>query len=315
MRRAAAVLLLVLGATSLASPAAADDIVVVPGTSFPAGATYLSWFGCGGLFEPALAGPSASVGLDPGAPLGSRATRLAMPGTGQASGPVTRVDDVAGAGWSLWVRPTSGGRGVAHVWYVSAELDAGEVWSGRADLTAAAGQWQQVSPATAIFSWARVVAATGQVLEQPDDATLARFTRVHGSGPGYLLAGFGCDGGPFLLDGVVGGATTYDLEGFAVSTTIEASQQQVAPGAEVTLTGRTLDPDGVATGAPLVLEARPAGAAGFTPVGGQQVTAGGDGSVVTTVKPERTTDYRWFMPATGYADEGRSPVVRVRVGP
>ncbi len=227
MRRAAAVLLLVLGATSVASPASAD-VVVVPGTSFPAGATYLSWFGCGGLFGPALAGPSASVAQDADAPLGSRATRLAVPETGQASGPVTRVDDVAGAAWSMWVRPASGGRGAAHVWYVSAELDAGEVWSGRADLTAAAGQWQQVSPATATFSWTRVVAASGQVLDEPGDASLARFARDHGTGPGYLLAGFGCDGEPFLLDGVVGGGTTYDLEGFPVSTTIQASRPQVA---------------------------------------------------------------------------------------
>ena len=88
----------------------------------------------------------------------------------------------------------------------------------------------------------------------------------------------------------------------------------MAPGSEVTLTGATLDGDQRATGAPLVLEARPAGAAGFTRVGPQPLLGGAEGTVVTTVKPERTTRYRWFEPATGYADAGRSPVVTVRVG-
>ncbi len=315
MRRAAVVLVLALATLTLTRPASADGVVVVPGTSFPAGGTYLSWFGCAGLFEPAAAGPTASVARDARAPLGSRATRLAMPATGQASGPVTRVDDVAAAPWSMWVRPASGGQGVAHVWYVSGDLDEGQVWSGRADLTATAGAWQHVDPATATFSWSRLAAATGEVLERSGEATLARFTRVHGDGPGYLLAGFGCDGEPFLLDGVEGGSTTYDLEGLPVSTTIQASQSHVARGAEVTLTGETLEDDGVATGAALVLEARPLGAAAFAPVREEPVPGRADGSVVTTVTPEQTTDYRWFMPATGYADAGWSPVTRVRVGP
>ena len=164
MRRAAVVLVMALATLALARPASADDVVVVPGTAFPAGGTYLSWFGCAGLFQPATAGPSASVARDAHAPFGSRATRLAMPATGQASGPVTRVDDVAAAAWSMWVRPLSGGHGVAHVWYVSGDLDEGEVWAGRADLTASAGTWQQVVPASATFHWSRLAAATGEVL-------------------------------------------------------------------------------------------------------------------------------------------------------
>ena len=59
---------------------------------------------------------------------GARATRLALPATGHASGPVGRVDRVGGATWSMWVRPVTGGQGVAHVWYVSGELGDGEVW-------------------------------------------------------------------------------------------------------------------------------------------------------------------------------------------
>jgi hypothetical protein len=313
MRRVVAVLLLaVLGLAP--TSASGSDVVIVPGTSFPAGGTYLTWFGCAGLFGPAAAGPTPSVAADAAAPMGGRATRLALPGTGQATGPVARVDRVGSAAWSMWVRPVAGGQGAAHVWYVTSELDEGEVWSGRADLAAAAGEWQQVSPGTARFSWTRVDAATGQVREQAGTATLAGFTRAHGDGPGYLLAGFGCDGAPFLLDAVATGPTTYDLQGFPVSTTITASSSRVAPGSEVTLTGATLDGDQRATGAPLVLEARPAGAARFTQVGPEPLLGGPDGNVVTTVTPERTTRYRWFQPATGYADAGRSPVVTVRVG-
>ena len=314
MRRAVAVLLLALLGLAPTAAASGSDVVVVPGTSFPAGGTYLSWFGCAGLFGPSAAGPTPSVGADAAAPLGSRATRLAMPATGQASGPVARVDQVADAAWSMWVRPVSGGQGVAHVWFVSSELDEGEVWSGRADLAATAGEWQQVRPATARFTWGRVDAATGEVLEQAGAATLAGFTRVHGDGPGYLLAGFGCDGAPFLLDALATGATTYDLEGFPVTTTIVASAPRVAPGTDVTLTGATLDGEQQPTGAPLVLQERPAGAARFTRVAPQPVLGGADGSVVTTVTPQRTTRYRWLRPATGYADAGRSPAVTVRVG-
>ena len=76
----------------------------------------------------------------------------------------------------------------------------------------------------------------------------------------------------------------------------------------------TLDGDQRPTGAPLVLQARPAGADRFTGLGPEPLLGGADGAVVTTVTPERTTRYRWFQPATGYADAGSSPVVTVRVG-
>ena len=315
MRRAAVVVLLALAVAGATPAARADDVVEVPGTSFPDGDTYLSWFGCAGLFGPAAAGPSSSVGVDDAAPLGSRATRMELSETGHATGPVTRVDRVAGATWSLWVRPIAGGQGAAHVWYASAGLGVGEVWSGRAALTATTGQWQQVRPGEATYTWTRTVAATGEVLERLGTATTADFTAAHGDGPGYLMAGFGCDGEPFALDSVSAGGTTYDLEGIPVATTIEASASQAAAGAEVTLTGRTLDTVQRATGAPLVLESRPEGAATWSPVRPAPLVAGPDGAVEATVTPSSTTDYRWYRPETGYADAGWSPVTTVRVGP
>ncbi|QBR91331.1 hypothetical protein [Nocardioides euryhalodurans] len=317
MRRVTTTVLLALaGLLPLSTPAHADEVVVVPGTSFPSGDTYLSWFGCDDLFTPAVGGPRATIGLEEAAPLGARATRLALAGGGTASGPVGRVGSVADATWSWWVRPVSGGQGVAHVWYVSSELEDGEVWVGRADLGATAGSWQQVEPAAATFTWTRHVAATGESLGSEGAATVDAFTAEHGDGPGYLLSGFGCDGAGFAVDAISvgdpGSVTTYDLEGVPVTTTIGASADRVAEGAEVVLTGSTIDSGQRATGAPLRLEARPEGAADFAPV--REVDpAGPDGRVVATVSPGRTTAYRWFMPATGYADATWSPAVEVRV--
>ena len=135
------------------------------------------------------------------------------------------------------------------------------------------------------------------------------------TGPATCWPASGATGRRSCSTRVATGATTYDLEGFPVSTTIAASAPRVAPGTEVTLTGATLDVDQRA-------DRRAAGAGGAAGRGRpgsrrsapQPVLGGADGSVVTTVTPERTTDYRWFQPATGYADAGWSPVVTVRVG-
>ncbi len=307
----------VAGALLVASPARADETVVVPGTAFPTSATSLSWFGCEGLFAPASADPSTTIVRDADAPAGERATRLSMPGPGSAAGPVSQVSSVADSAWSMWVRAADGGHGVGHVWYVSGELDEGQVWAGRADLAVSPAGWQEVRPADATYSWSKYDAATGELLEPAGRATVADFTDRHGDGPGYLMAGFGCDGAEFEIDrltsGVPGAQTTYDLEGFGVATVIEASTTRVARGEEVTLTGVTLDGYEQATGAPLVLEARPEGATDFTPVG-RPLRADAGGRVIVTVEPERTTEYRWHQPATGYADEGWSASTKIHVG-
>ena len=309
---ASASLLTATATATAAATAAADEVVVVPGTAFPTGEAYLSWFGCADIFAGASAAPRATIGLEDAAPLGVRATRLALPGPGSASGPVSRVDAIGSAPWSFAVRPLAGGEGVAHVWYVSAELDPGEVWAGRADLSSTPGQWQQVQPASATYTWTRHVAATGEVVARAGEATIGGFTRAHGDGPGYLMACFGCDGGEFAVDAITAGTTTYDLEGLSVATTILTSQAQVTAGGEVEVIGTTLGPGQRPTGALLVLEARPEGADDFAPVA-EPVTSHPDGTVSVTVTPEETTDYRWYQPGTGYADEGWSLVTTVAV--
>ena len=59
-----------------------------------------------------------------------------------------------------------------------------------------------------------------RVVDAGGSATIAGFTAEHGDGPGYLLAGLGCDGEEFSIDalrfGSPGAVTTYDLEGITV---------------------------------------------------------------------------------------------------
>ena len=83
-------------------------------------------------------------------------------------------------------------------------------------------------------------------------------------------------------------------------------------GKKVTLTGASVDIAGVPVGAPLVLQARPAGTRAFRPVGSPVAAAPG-GAVSVSLVPAKTTTYRWFMPATGYADGGFSSPVTVHV--
>lgn len=317
MRRSAIATALVVGAVlGVPGAAHADGTVVVPGTTFPTSSTYLTYFGCVDLFHADTRGPLVRVTRDAAAPMGRRATGLELPGTGTAAGPVSLVASVADATSAMAVRAAAGSTGVAHVWYVAPGMAPGEVWAGRADLTATTDGWQQIDAAAASYDWSRVEAATGAVLERAGVAGIDDFTAEHGDGPGYLLAGLGCDGRAFAVDalrvGTSGAVTTYDLEGSAVSTSITASRERISRGGEVTLLATSVDAAGQPMGAALVLEARPEGAAGFRPVT-DAVLAGPDGNVTTTVSPQVTTDYRWFFAERAYADAHWSPAVSVVV--
>ncbi|MEJ7794172.1 MAG: hypothetical protein WKF50_01355 [Nocardioides sp.] len=298
------------------SSAHADDTVVVPGTSFPTSSTYLTYFGCVDLFHADTRGPVVRVTRDDAAPLGSRATGLELPGAGTAAGSVSLVDSIADATSSMAVRAAAGSSGVAYVWYLAPGMQPGEVWAGRADLTATVDGWQQIDAAAASYDWSRLEAATGAVREQSGAATIDDFAAAHGDGPGYLMAGLGCDGRSFGVDavrvGAPGSVTTYDLEGWSVSTSITASSEQISLGDDVTLGASSVDAAAETMGSALLLEARPEGAADFRPVT-DPVLAGPDGRVTTTVSPEVTTDYRWFFAERGYADAHWSPTMRVVV--
>jgi hypothetical protein len=319
VRRTSATSLLALALTvpGAGTLAHADDTVVVPGSAFPStSTTYLARFGCQSLHHLDPADALAEIVLDDGAPLGRRALGVQVSAPGGATGPVSRVESVADATHQLSARAPEGSTGVAWVWFATAGLDEGEVWLGRAELTVAAGGWQRLDPGAATYAWSRLEAAGGAVLEEAGRAGIADFTAVHGDGPGFLLAGLGCDGHPQVLDqvsvGPPGAVTTYDLEGAPVTTSITTSAAEVRAGRAVRLTGTTVDSAQQAVGAALVLQARPAGAEGFRDVT-EPLTAGQDGSVVAEVSPETTTTYRWWFAERPYADAHASPEVRVVV--
>ena len=153
------------------------------------------------------------------------------------------------------------------------------------------------------------------MLEEAGEAAVTDFAALHGDGPGYLLAGLGCDGSRQVLDdvsvGVPGSVTTYDLEGADVTTTISVSATEVPQGGAVTVTGTTLDARGVVD-APLVLQARRAGEPGFRDVG-DPVSPGADGTVTARVTPKADTDYRWWFAERSWADAHTSPEVTIAV--
>ncbi len=216
MRRALVGTALAVALSAPFASAAADSTVVVPGLAFPDSDTYLTYFGCEDLYHADSRAPQ--VRIDRGAaPAGSRSFGMLMPGAGTAAGPVHLVDSVADttvAGFSA--RAPKGGSGVAYVWYVTPGLRPGQVWAGRADLSVG-DTWEYVNTARAPYTWQLTSAATGKILRQGGSATIADFTEENGDGPGYMLAGFGCEGEAFSVDrlryGSPGDVTTFDLEG------------------------------------------------------------------------------------------------------
>jgi hypothetical protein len=164
--------------------------------------------------------------------------------------------------------------------------------------------WAYVDTTASSYTWQRLEAATGDVVEEAGTGTIASFTSAHGNGPGYLLAGLGCNGNDFSIDalsyGRAGAVTTYDLEAFTTTVSIGPEQvPDVVAGDEVTITGSAVA-SGVDVGAPLVLQARTDPSKPFKRVG-EPVEVDTDGVARATVKPKVTTTYRWYLPDLGYA--------------
>jgi hypothetical protein len=315
MRRWTATAVLALSLGLAPTSAWADETVVVPGTDLPPSSpTALTYFGCLDLFNVG-AGPSAVLRRDPDSPLGTRVVDLTLPGLETAAGSARLFESVASAVSTLSVRGgEAGSTGVAYVWYVAPNTPRGHVWYGQASLSAGS-RWQQVDATAAAFTWTRYNARTGAVRGKGGSATIDAFTAKHGDGPGYILAGFGCNGGTFGVDairtGLPGSVTTFDLEGWQVFTTIRASKAHVRAGEQVAITGTSWGL-GRPMRAALTLQARPEGAAEFQNVE-ETVVAGADGTVTATVTPVVTTEYRWYFAERGYADEHFSEIQRVEV--
>ena len=245
MRRALMVTALAVALSAPIASASANTTVTVPGLAFPSDDTYLTYFGCDDLYHADTRAPQVAdrPRVRPG-----RHPQLRPPHARHRHriGPRPRHDSIADTTVaSFAARPRSGGDGVAYVWYVTPELRPGQVWAGRADLTLAPG-WQTVDTTASSYTWQLVTAATGAVVRDGGTSTIADFTDENGDGPGYLLAGFGCDGAEFSIDrlryGSPGNVTTYDLEGIAATAQMrKPSEAKVAAGDPVTITGQAVD--------------------------------------------------------------------------
>ena len=279
---------------------AAADTLVVPGTTALDDRTFLTYVPCAGFFGDGATPPGLRINRGPQAPpLGQRSFGLAVAGTGTAAGVVRQTLSVQQLGpVSMSVNPGSASTGVAYAWYISPDLPAGQAWLGRAELEAAPG-WQRVEVSAASYTWQAYDLATRLPQGSASTASLPDFVGGHGDGPGYVMAGFGCNGASFNLDAVSYGGSTFDLEGFVATTSIAADD--AAPGRPVTLRGWSERDTGRRLGDPLVLERLVPGTSRWEAVTGP-ILAGADTVVRTTVAPEVPTHYRWRMGEAEYAD-------------
>lgn len=298
-----------LVAVCAAAPAQAQDTRTLTGPATGDQGVYLTYVACGGLFGQATA-PVPRLNLGPyAAPLGRRSLGLVPTGTGTASGPYVRFDSLTSLDASVSVAATGGAAGVAQVLAVTPASPPGTAWSGRADLAVAPGAWSDVAASTLTYDWSLVDLASGATVSAAGTATPAAFAADHGDGAGFVVTGFGCDGRAFNIDAVRSGATGFDFEGTALSTS--AALAGPRQGDEVTLTGRVTDPGGRLTGDPLVLERRTPG--GEWHADGAAVLADPDGVTRAVVQVTETTELRWHRPESQYADEGWSDPVTVSV--
>ena len=323
MRRA----LIIAGGAALAaalsmSPARADSQVVVRGLSFPAAsATNLAIVGCAGVYD-RRPEPIATYLSRGDGPAGSRSFKYDLAG-GNAVGSQSGVASMAGttaAGLSVFA--PAGSAGVAYAGYQApADWGTNLAWVGRAEISAAAGQWQQVDATGLTYAWTQYDLADHQPVTQDENpATVPAFLAAHGGdGPGFYATGFGCDGQPFKVDalrlGTGGAVTTYDLEGFTSSTGIAGSASTITAGETVALGGMVRDgqggelPHGLA-----VLEEQKFGTEHFVPVDGAAASvAGGDPHAL--VQPEQRTVYRWSFAGTWSTDGSVSEPFTVEVAP
>jgi hypothetical protein len=286
------------------SPAHADSQVVVRGLSFPAdSATKLSIVGCEGVYD-RRPEPIATY-LSRGGPAGTRSFKYDLAG-GNAVGSQSSVRSMAATTTAgLTVYAPNGSAGVAYAGYQApADWSTKRFWVGRAGLTVAANDWQQIDATDLTYTWTQYDLGTMKpVARAGGAATVSAFLAAHGGdGPGFYATGFGCDGQPFKIDslrsGSAGAVTTYDLEGFTSTAGISGSASTITAGESVTLSGvvrdqwaRTL-PHGL-----LVLEEQKTGTHRFVPVEGAAASLDA-GDPIVTVQPEANTVYRWSFAGT-----------------
>ncbi|WP_297734238.1 hypothetical protein [Nocardioides sp.] len=288
-------------------------MTTLTGPGSPLDGMYLTYVGCDAMGAPAAA-PTTRINRGPDvAPLGRRSFGLVPFGPGTASGPTLSFLSLGALGAGVDVHAASGTTGASYIWVTPPDLQPGQAWRGRADLSITPGAWEHVETAAVRHEWVLVDLASGEALAQ-ESATPLDFVTTHGDGPGLLVTGFGCDGQAFNLDAVRGNGATWDFEGMALVTSILPSATQLSSGDELSVAGSVTDAGGRVTGDPLVLQSRVPGASEWTDV--SSVThSGPDGASWAGVTVSETREFRWLRPESEYADEGASEPVLVTVAP
>lgn len=299
IRAGLGVLAAVAAATALSvAPAHADDTVVVRGTAFPTSDVQLSFVGCTSVYDRTDELLRPRIGRGPELPpAGWRSLGYTL-GGGNAVGAMVNVPSLTWAGTaSLSVHAVEGARGVAYAGFQeAADGGTGEVWFGRAELTATPGTWQSFDATRLSYLWTKYDATTGQAVESGPavPTTVYDFMAAHGGdGPGLYSLGFGCDGKPFSMDAVRVGVpgrnqTTYDLEGLLTTTSMQGEGTVVEAGESVDLQGSfDVVGDIPIPHATLLLEQR-VGEDQWWPV--EAVSAA---DPVVTVTPTERSVYRW----------------------
>jgi hypothetical protein len=317
-------------------PAQADEVVeVVKPSPGDEGLWDLSWVGCS---DP-LTRPTDNIYLkiEPSAdtpPTGSHNWGVQSEGLA-AVGPMAFTLDPTTSVWDLRVDPRNGGTtGWAVAYYWSATMPVEQYWFGFAPLTVGSPGWQTVDLALQALQW-RLIEFDPQgiptVLDTAPASAVGPFATTHGGdgtweagGGAYLGYALGCDSSagaiePWYFDGLRIGApgdvTTYDFEELATGALISASRTKVTKGGKVTLKGR---PDPTVSGwteLEMILQAKPKGAARFRKVGTatyRQVDFV-DKPARLTVRPKKTTKYRWVIEPGSMHSGSTSKALTVKV--
>lgn len=297
-------------ATGLAlMPVAHADAPGTPGPDDGADDVFVTYVGCEGFFEEAVA-PQTRIDLGPfEPPLGRRSLALVPSSPGTAAGPFSRFASLAGLDAGVSVSAPSATSGVSYIWAITPDVQPGTAWSGRAEVAVAGGGWHEVRAASLRYDWSLVDLGTGRSVTSAQQATPAELAASHGDGHGYVVTGFGCDGHTFNIDAVRVSGGALDYEGVPLTTTIEVPDQ-VASGEAVMVSGTSKDAAGQLTGDPLVLESRaPTGV--WTRLGDPHA-ADADGVIRADLVVTGPTEVRWFRPESAHADAGWSDSVLIQ---
>lgn len=281
-----------------ATPAVADNTVVVYGLAFPSSSAGVAAVDCSNSFSPLNSAPQLGIDRGPETPpAGTRSMRFSFPGGPAAGGLYADAANMSATtvvGVSLHTNATATGAAYA-VYQAPADNGTNLYWQGRVELSQPPGGWRTVDVGGATYSWGKYNTTTGQLVAGGGTGTVAAFTAANGNGDGYFVLGFGCNTQTVNLDafriGSPGSVTTYDLEAQKTKIAISAPTVTTA-GTAVTVRGRLQAiPTNDMEHQEVRLEAKAYGSSTYKFVGSDFSDASGRVSV--TIKPTKQTSYRW----------------------